>query len=121
MIPMKLSGIYAAIPTPFDHNGEIYRIKVEHNLSRWNQTSLAGYVVGSSAGEGPLLAFDEKVLLWELAAKGRKEGRTLIADVQRCLERDGERIWLPKSPFSPPPATDPSSKPPRSPSPPVVS
>jgi len=48
---MKLSGIFAAITTPFDHNGDIYRTKIEHNLSRWNATTLAGYVVGSSTGE----------------------------------------------------------------------
>ena len=89
---MKLSGIFAAIPTPFDHNGEIYRTKVEHNLSRWNQTSLAGYVVGSSAGEGPLLAYDEKVLLWELAAKGKKDGRTLIADVSVEGVKEASRL-----------------------------
>jgi 4-hydroxy-2-oxoglutarate aldolase len=78
---MKLSGIFAAITTPFDHNGDIYRVKIEHNLSRWNATSLAGYVVGSSAGEGPLLSHDEKLAVWELSAKAAGEGRTLVADV----------------------------------------
>src|SRR5579863_5508541 len=78
---MKLSGIFAAITTPFDHNGDLYRTKIEHNLSRWNATSLAGYVVGSWAGEGALLAHDEKVAVFELSAKSAAEGRTLIADV----------------------------------------
>ncbi len=78
---MKLSGIFAAITTPFDHNGDIYRAKIEHNISRWDATSLAGYVVGSSAGEGALLAHDEKLLVWELSARHAGEGRTLIADV----------------------------------------
>src|ERR1700733_3492446 len=81
VVSMKLSGIFAAITTPFDHNGDIYRVKIEHNLSRWNATSLAGYVVGSSAGEGALLAHDEKIAVWELSAKAAGEGRTLIADV----------------------------------------
>ena len=78
---MKLSGIFAALTTPFDHNGDIYRVKIEHNLSRWNMTSLAGYVVGSSAGEGVLLSGEEKAVVWELSAKASGEGRTLIADV----------------------------------------
>jgi 4-hydroxy-2-oxoglutarate aldolase len=78
---MKLSGIFAAIPTPFDHNGDIYRVKIEHNLSRWNAYGLAGYVVGSWVGEGPLLAHDEKLAVWELSAKSAAPGRTLIADV----------------------------------------
>lgn len=78
---MKLSGMFAAITTPFDHNGEIYRAKIEHNLSRWNANSLAGYVIGTSSGEGPLLAHDEKITVWELSAKWAGENRTLIADV----------------------------------------
>lgn len=78
---MKLSGIFAAIPTPFDHMGEIYRAKIEHNLMRWNAYGLAGYVVGSMAGEGVLLAHDEKFAVWELSAKSAAAGRTLIADV----------------------------------------
>jgi 4-hydroxy-2-oxoglutarate aldolase len=78
---MKLSGIFAAIPTPFDHNGDIYRVKIEHNLARWNENALAGYVVGSSAGEGVLLDQDEKIAVWKLSAKSSAEGRTLIADV----------------------------------------
>ena len=78
---MKLSGIFAAITTPFDHNGEIYRTKIEHNLSRWNATSLAGYVVGGHAGEGLLLSHAERLAVFELSAKNAGEGRTLIADV----------------------------------------
>ncbi len=78
---MKLSGIFAAITTPFDHHGAIYRVKIEHNLSRWNSTALAGYVIGSSAGEGVLLAHDEKITVFELSAKNAAAGRTLIADV----------------------------------------
>ena len=78
---MKLSGIFASITTPFDHNGDIYRTKIEHNLCRWNVPSLAGYVVGSSAGEGVLLSHNEKIAVWELTAKYAGSERTLIADV----------------------------------------
>jgi 4-hydroxy-2-oxoglutarate aldolase len=81
MIPMKLNGIFAALTTPFDHTGEIYRVKIEHNLARWNQTNLAGYVIATAAGEGPLLTYEEKVILYELSAKHAKPGRTLLADV----------------------------------------
>lgn len=78
---MKLSGIFAAITTPFDHAGEIYRTKIEHNVLRWNETALAGYLVASSSGEGVLLAHDEKIAVFELSAKHAAKGRTLIADV----------------------------------------
>ena len=92
-ISMKLSGIFAAITTPFDHNGDIYRVKIEHNLSRWNANALAGYVVGSSAGEGVLLSHDEKIAVWELSAKSAAAGRTLI---RRCLRRGSPRSLPPK-------------------------
>ena len=52
---MKLQGIFAEITTPFDHKGDIYKTKVEHNVEKWNRTTLAGYVVCGRAGEGELL------------------------------------------------------------------
>jgi 4-hydroxy-2-oxoglutarate aldolase len=89
---MKLSGIFAAITTPFDHNGDVYRVKIEHNLSRWNANALAGYVVGSSAGEGVLLSHDEKIAVWELSAKSAGEGRILIADVSVGSVREAAEL-----------------------------
>jgi 4-hydroxy-2-oxoglutarate aldolase len=76
---MKLQGIFVAATTPFDHNGEIYKIKVQHNVEKWNRTTLAGYVIASSSGEGALLAHDEKVALWELTAKYADPEKILIA------------------------------------------
>ena len=65
---MKLQGMFAQAATPFDHTGAIYRTKVQHNFGKWRRTSLAGFIVGSPAGEGPLLGADEKVELIKLAA-----------------------------------------------------
>ena len=76
---MKLHGIYPPITTPFDHAGEIYKIKLEHNITKWNLTSLAGYVVCGSTGESVFLTTDEKTLCWELVAKHAAPGKTLIA------------------------------------------
>ena len=77
---MKLQGIFVAAATPFDANGEIYKVKVEHNIVRWNRTSVSGYAFGTLAGEGPLLREDEKVALWEMGAKHAAAGKLLIAD-----------------------------------------
>ena len=66
---MKLQGIFVAAATPFDYQGDLYRIKLQHNIEKWNKTSVAGYVMTGSAGEGPLLSADEKAAVWELAAK----------------------------------------------------
>jgi 4-hydroxy-2-oxoglutarate aldolase len=76
---MKLQGIFVAATTPFDHNGEIYKIKVQHNVEKWNRTTLAGYVIASSTGERALLAHDEKLALWELTAKHADPEKILIA------------------------------------------
>jgi 4-hydroxy-2-oxoglutarate aldolase len=48
---MKLQGIFPPITTPFDHNGNIYLSKIQHNVEKWNLTMLAGYVVMGSTGE----------------------------------------------------------------------
>lgn len=76
---MKLNGIYPPITTPFDHAGEIYKIKIEHNVIKWNLTNLAGYVVCGSTGESVFLTPEEKTLCWELVAKHAAPGKTLIA------------------------------------------
>ncbi len=78
---MKIQGIYAAAATPFDHTGAMYRVKVQHNFEKWSRTSLAGFIVGSPAGEGPLLDASEKVELLRLAVAHVPADRTIIADV----------------------------------------
>ena len=63
---MKLQGIYPPIATPFDHNGDIWKVKVQHNIEKWNLTGLAGYVVCGSTGESVLLTTEEKIQLNEI-------------------------------------------------------
>jgi 4-hydroxy-2-oxoglutarate aldolase len=76
---MKLQGIFADITTPFDHKGDIYKVKVQHNVEKWNRTTLAGYVVCGAAGEGALLNAEEKVAVWEMVAKYAAPDKLLIA------------------------------------------
>jgi len=76
---MKLQGIFAEITTPFDHKGDIYNVKVQHNVEKWNRTTLAGYVVCGKAGEGALLSADEKAAVWEMVAKHAAPEKLLIA------------------------------------------
>ena len=78
---MKIQGMFVAAATPFDHTGAIYRAKVQHNFEKWGRTSVAGFVVGSMAGEGPLLDETEKAELFGLAGKHIAADRTFIADV----------------------------------------
>ena len=76
---MKLQGIFPPIATPFDHAGNIYAAKVQHNVEKWNHTGLAGYVVCGSTGESVMLTAEEKITLWEMVAQWAAPDKLLIA------------------------------------------
>jgi len=76
---MKLQGIFPPITTPFDHAGNIYAAKLQHNIEKWNLTTLAGYVVAGSTGESVLLTAEEKIELWEMVARWAAPEKILIA------------------------------------------
>src|SRR5580658_1771474 len=75
----KLHGIFTPIATPFDHKGDLYRVKVQHNVEKWNKTPLAGYAVCGSTGESVHLPTEEKVKMWEWAAEYADSSKLLIA------------------------------------------
>jgi 4-hydroxy-2-oxoglutarate aldolase len=76
---MRLQGIFPPIATPFDYNGNVYVSKVQHNVEKWNLTSLAGYVVMGSTGESVMLTPEEKYSVWEQVAKHAAPDKLLIA------------------------------------------
>jgi len=76
---MKLQGIFPPIATPFNHEGEVWKIKVQHNIEKWNLTGLAGYVVCGSTGESVMLTTEEKIQLWEWVAHYAAPEKLLIA------------------------------------------
>jgi 4-hydroxy-2-oxoglutarate aldolase len=76
---MKLQGIFPPIATPFDHHGNLYATKVQHNVEKWNRTGLSGYVVCGSTGESVMLTPEEKADLWEMVAKYAAPEKLLIA------------------------------------------
>src|SRR5262249_32303049 len=78
-IAMKLQGIFPPITTPFDHSGNIYAAKVQHNVEKWHGPALSGYVVMGSTGERVMLTPDEKFTMWELVAKHAAPEKLLIA------------------------------------------
>ncbi len=61
---MKLSGIYAPIPTPFDAGERIALDKLASNLSRWSEQGLDGIVMPGSNSEAPYLRREERLELW---------------------------------------------------------
>ena len=76
---MKLHGIFPPIATPFDHEGNIWKVKVQHNVEKWNLTGLSGYVVCGSTGESVALTTEEKIQLWEWVAQFAAPEKLLIA------------------------------------------
>lgn len=78
-IEMKnLYGIFPPITTPFV-NGELSIEKLQHNISIWNKTELAGYVVMGSNGEAVLLTKEEKLKLIEHTKKFASSDKIIIA------------------------------------------
>jgi len=57
---VKTARIFPPIATPFDHKGDLYRVKVQHNVEKWNKTPLAGYAVCGSTGESVFLTTERK-------------------------------------------------------------
>ena len=78
---MKIAGIFPALTTPFDHNGQIYKTKVLHNVDKLNRVALAGYTVCGSTAETPLLSASERLQLMELVKQAAVPGKLLIAGV----------------------------------------
>ncbi len=76
---MKLQGIFPPIATPFDHKGDLYKAKVQHNVEKWNKTALSGYVVCGSTGESVYLTTEEKIQLWEWVAEYADSSKLLLA------------------------------------------
>ncbi|GAC1635877.1 MAG: dihydrodipicolinate synthase family protein [Candidatus Acidiferrum sp.] len=76
---MDLSGIFAALTTPFDAAGSFSAADFKHNLHRYNQTDLAGYVVLGSTGESVLLSNKEMDAIFVTAKESAASGKKLLA------------------------------------------
>ncbi len=73
---MNFSGVFAALTTPFAQDGPVSLADLKHNVQRYNQTDLAGYVALGSTGEAVLLTRTEMdgilATVKESAAKEKK-------------------------------------------------
>ncbi len=107
---MKIQGIFPALATCFDADGNLYKQKVLFNIRKLNQIALSGYLVCGSTGETPLLSADERVQLMEWVKEASSEGKTLIAGVgaesvhetvrlASCAAKAGFHLALALTPF----------------------
>lgn len=78
---MKVQGIFPALTTCFDHEGNLYKAKIFHNIENLKRVALSGYVVCGSTGETPLLTTEERIQVMEWVREASAEGKILIAGV----------------------------------------
>lgn len=79
---MKLSGVFAPIPTPFS-DGAVDHRALAGNVERWMRTRLTGLVVLGSNAEAPLLEDVEADAIIDTARQRVPRNRPLIAGVGR--------------------------------------
>ena len=78
----KLKGIFIPTATPFLESGEIDFAAMEHNLKRWGQTGVAGYMCLGSNGEFHSLSDQESLEVIQVVCK-HKGDKTVIAGIGR--------------------------------------
>ena len=76
---MNFSGLFAALTTPFSHDGSVSLPDLKHNVLRYNQTDLAGYVALGSTGEAVLLTRAEMDGILATVREFAEKGKMLLA------------------------------------------
>lgn len=76
---MRLTGIFAALTTPFGDDGELQLDRLAANLERYNATRLSGYLVLGSSGEAVYLSREEKIAVLRRAREKAAPGKLLLA------------------------------------------
>jgi 4-hydroxy-2-oxoglutarate aldolase len=89
---MKLQGIFTALTTPFDTDGELLGQKVIENVRKLNEIPLSGYAVCGSTGETALLSLEERLRVMECVREASPEGKVLIAGLASDSVHESVRI-----------------------------
>ena len=117
---LNLSGVFPALTTPFGADGAVALEDLKHNIERYNQTALAGYVVLGSTGESVLIQSHEVDGILTTVKETAAAGKKLIAgtgaeSTAETIERTkraaslGYHVALIKTPFYYKPAYKPET------------
>jgi 4-hydroxy-2-oxoglutarate aldolase len=79
MPTMNLHGIFPPVTTPFAREGAVALERLRENITRYNRTGLAGYVLNGSTSESVLLRWEEVYHIWETGKEAAAPGKTMIA------------------------------------------
>lgn len=78
---MDFGGIYPALTTPFNTEGEVDLAALRHNITRYNQTAVTGYVALGSTGESVMLSAAEGESVLAVVRETAAPGKKLLAGV----------------------------------------
>lgn len=84
---VHLNGILPPLTTPFDDRGNLDTDGLSENVSRYNETGLAGYVALGSNGEAVHLAEGERAKVIETIRRAAAPNMTLVVGVNECSAR----------------------------------
>lgn len=73
--------VVAPTPTPFDSNDRVDHDALGRNVTRWLDTPLSGFVLGTANGEELALRDSEKVEIVRTVSEARDEDRIVIAGI----------------------------------------
>ncbi|MGA2096251.1 MAG: dihydrodipicolinate synthase family protein [Candidatus Acidiferrum sp.] len=76
---MDLSGVYPALTTPYAADGSVSLADLKHNILKYNEIGLAGYVAIGSTGESVLLSAKEIDTVLATVKEAAAPGKRLIA------------------------------------------
>lgn len=89
----ELGGVYLPVTSPFEPgSGELDRASYEANLRRWAGAGVAGFVVGGSTGEAPLLDEIELLRLVEWSRDATPRGQAVVAGTGAESTRQTARL-----------------------------
>ncbi|MFY9618629.1 MAG: dihydrodipicolinate synthase family protein [Pyrinomonadaceae bacterium] len=105
-MPINLSGVLLPITTPFVANEDIDITALKTNITRWNTTGIAGYVVLGSTGERVNLDEREYLQVIETAraavpeamtfvvGAGQQSTRGTIAEIERAAKAGADAVLV---------------------------
>src|SRR5262245_27268276 len=80
---MKLAGVMAPVPTPFDEKDRVDEARLKAAFDIWVKGPLAGFVILGSNGEAALMDDEESARAIGVAREAVPRGRTLLAGTGR--------------------------------------
>ncbi|MEC7880452.1 MAG: dihydrodipicolinate synthase family protein [Chloroflexota bacterium] len=78
---IKSPILVAPSPTPFTSDGKVDYQGLENNATKWLNTELTGFVLGTENGEEQLLNFEEKKDICKTVISVAKEKKLIIAGI----------------------------------------